>query len=147
VTLLLRSDSNWLYYYAAILWLCDVVRISEVSQRNFLWLPSLKLTIRTWKGMVGIRSFPSGMPLFLGAFFAVSFRERLVTALWPMAVFPKWSLYQGWTYLVLASPGDPGSPKMGAFWPTQILFVEEIGHPLLISWEYDDWCLGKGEHI
>ena len=23
-------------------------------------------------------------------------------------------------------------------------FVSVIGHPLLISWEYDDWCLGQG---
>ena len=38
MTPLLRSDCTWLYYYAAILLLCDVVRISEVSQLNFLWL-------------------------------------------------------------------------------------------------------------
>ena len=40
-----------------------------------MWLHSLKLTVRTWKWMVGIRSFPFGFrPIFRGKL-AVSFRE------------------------------------------------------------------------
>ena len=39
---------------------------------NFGYLPSLKLTVSTWKWMVGIRSFPFAMAYFLGY---VSFRE------------------------------------------------------------------------
>ena len=38
---------------------------------QFNHLPSLKLTARTWKWMLGIRSFPFGMAFF----FHVSFRE------------------------------------------------------------------------
>ena len=37
------------------------------------WLPSLKLTARTWKWMVGRRSFPFGKVTFQGR--TVSFRE------------------------------------------------------------------------
>ena len=42
------------------------------------WIPSLKLTARTWKWMVGIQSFPFGMAYFQGR--TVSFRECNISA-------------------------------------------------------------------
>ena len=48
----LESFDCWRYICSQMVILINIV------------LPFLKLTIRTWKGMVGIRSFPSGMAYF-----------------------------------------------------------------------------------
>ena len=61
---------------------------------NFGHLPSLKLTVSTWKWMVGIRSFPFAMAYFLGY---VSFREckfRLCNTQ------VKWAMKKTWLFRV-----------------------------------------------
>ena len=50
------------------------------------WLPSLKLTARTWKWMVGIRSFPFGMAYFQGLLMLVLGSVRVG---WLLGFFPK----------------------------------------------------------
>ncbi len=52
----------------------------KIKKMAWLKIPSLKLTVRTWKWMVGIRSFPFGArPIFRGFKWLVS--GRLVTRL------------------------------------------------------------------
>ena len=43
------------------------------------------------------------------------------------------------------SPKDPGSPSENGFMEPKkpMRFGGDEGHPLLIIWEHDDWCLGK----
>ena len=68
--------------------------VSPFKHGNFGYLPSLKLAVRTWKWMVGIRSFPFAMAYFLGY---VSFRDckfRLCNTQ------VKWAMKKTWLFRV-----------------------------------------------
>ena len=61
-----------------------------------IWvIPSMKLTVRPWKWMVGIRSFPIGFlrPIFRGVNWLVS--GRVTARLWKMMVVKWISIWQG----------------------------------------------------
>ncbi len=68
------------------LWLLIVDDYSTTQFYDVMWwgfhklLPFLKLTVRTWIWMVGIRSFLSGRPIFQGR--TVSFRECINKEIW-----------------------------------------------------------------
>ena len=52
------------------------ISCNKTSKQARMEIPSLKLTVRPWKWMVGIRSFPFGaLCLFSGVEWLVSFRE------------------------------------------------------------------------